>query len=172
MLREFWVDHYEKAWALYPEGTKARPSRYEASFVKVGDKWIKDANTVLDTPVNCDEVLLPEDYQTRLIELKSPDKSFRIDRTKWNKKERAFAENWIDENIQRGWLNHGYGILQGLFIEGGERPLEFPRLITRITKRDRMIVATIVQWLGTNCGWCFLEECLHKCGYKIVKKGD
>ncbi len=41
--------------------------------------------------------------------------------------------------------------------------------IFHITKNDRVIVATVIQWLGTNIGFNFLERTLKKCGYKIVK---
>lgn len=27
---------------------------------------------------------------------------------------------------------------------------------------------TVMQWLGTNCGWAFLDSVLQKCGYQIV----
>ena len=42
--------------------------------------------------------------------------------------------------------------------------------LTKITDRDRLVSATVVQWLGTNCGLCFLRETLEEAGYKIVKK--
>ena len=37
----------------------------------------------------------------------------------------------------------------------------------RITKRDACIVATVIQWLGSNVGFDFLRTCLEKCGYRL-----
>ena len=40
-------------------------------------------------------------------------------------------------------------------------------LVEKITKRDRMIVATVIQWLGTNIGRCFLETAFRKAGWTL-----
>ena len=39
-----------------------------------------------------------------------------------------------------------------------------------INERDRMIVATVIQWLGSNVGFSFLHETLKDFGYIIVEK--
>jgi hypothetical protein len=38
------------------------------------------------------------------------------------------------------------------------------------TERDRVIAATLIQWLGSNIGMGLIEQALEKCGYKIVRK--
>ena len=83
-------------------------------------------------------------------------------------KEKIFADAWEEENIPKSWLNQGYGCLQNHFIT---RPNFHTMEAThKINLRERMIVATIIQWLGTNVGWCWLNETVEKCGYKIIKQ--
>lgn len=81
--------------------------------------------------------------------------------------ERSFSEEWQKENKKRPGINKGHGILQDHFIEEGLLHVTF---LCEITHKERLIVATIIQWLGTNCGRCFLERVLDRCGYRIVKK--
>jgi hypothetical protein len=47
--------------------------------------------------------------------------------------------------------------------------LKQPYAVVKITARERFIVATVIQWLGSNVGFCFLREVLKSCGYDIVK---
>lgn len=91
------------------------------------------------------------------------------DRTKHNPLEKALADGWEKENVRRPNVNLGQGILQDLFIERGDHVALSNKLVHRITDDERMVAATVVQWLGTNCGRCFLEECLRECGYEITK---
>lgn len=39
----------------------------------------------------------------------------------------------------------------------------------KITRKDRAIIATFIQWLGSNVGYSFLEATLRKCGLEIIK---
>lgn len=86
-----------------------------------------------------------------------------------SQREKALARAWRKENMCRSWLNSGFGILQDLFIntEHKDRTYHFP--ITIITNRDRVIAATVIQWLGSNCGFAWLNDVMKKCGYKISK---
>ncbi len=89
-------------------------------------------------------------------------------RCEFNPTEKAFADEWRKENdrkYSRG-INFGYGILQDMFIDGS---LFRNYAKTVINKRDRYIVATVMQWLGSNIGRCFLQTVLKKEGYIIVK---
>jgi len=85
-------------------------------------------------------------------------------------REKAFHDNWLHENAPISHINHGHGILQDLFIEttGSFSILLGGKMIEEINNRDRMIVATVIQWLGTNCGMAFLEETLNDFGARIV----
>lgn len=85
------------------------------------------------------------------------------ERTKTNDREKAFSDEWKKENKIECRINQGQGTLQNLMVGKDNIPLFY------ITKNDRVIVATIIQWLGTNIGFSFLERALKKCGYKIIK---
>lgn len=98
------------------------------------------------------------------------DRGWLYERTEHNPREKAFADEWEKENIPTPGLNHGFGLLQDLFIDG--RPFDLDilgkrRLVHRITKAERFVTATVIQWLGSNCGMSFLEEALKKCGYRV-----
>jgi hypothetical protein len=86
------------------------------------------------------------------------------ERTKFNKKEKVFSDEWKEQNKIQHHINYGYETLQCLMIGKDRKPLYY------ITQNDRVIVATVIQWLGTNIGFYFLEKALKKCGYKIVKE--
>jgi hypothetical protein len=68
--------------------------------------------------------------------------------------EQALHNLWQDRNKEQDqWTGDGWsGILQTLF--NGRKEFEDKYL----TNRERRIVATIVQWFGTNCGRAFLNE--------------
>jgi hypothetical protein len=90
-------------------------------------------------------------------------------RIKSCERERAFAETWQEECEPIAWINQGCGLAQNLFMRtvAGSIYTYIPVVI--LTGRERMIAATIIQWLGTNCGMVFLDECLSKFGYRIEK---
>lgn len=92
-----------------------------------------------------------------------------------NDLENAFSQHWQKENKKQAHINFGHGILQDLFFERDKQysPLPTWDVVTclhKVTKMERLIVATVIQWLGSNCGFCWLNEALNKAGYKIVKK--
>lgn len=76
-----------------------------------------------------------------------------------NPREVAFAEQWKAENEPRVRTMTFHGSLLSVLIER----IEDPRTATD--------VATVIQWLGSNVGFSFLEASLNRCGYRIVK-GD
>lgn len=89
--------------------------------------------------------------------------------------ERAFAWAWMRQNHphMNHMINNGHGILADLIgfdmgrtAVAGQRhfhPVRWP-----ITRRETRAAATVVQWLGTNCGMGFLHEVLRKAGHRIV----
>lgn len=91
-----------------------------------------------------------------------------------NPREKAFAELWEKENIPASFINYGYGILQDLFIANRDGTFHhFGQYAkTVINKRDRYIVATVIQWLGSNVGMSFIKEALNSCGYDVIVKKD
>lgn len=68
-------------------------------------------------------------------------------------RELAFHEQWVKEQ-------DGTGILFSHLSNLGFLPM---------TQRDATLAATLIQWLGTNVGFAFLEDALKRAGFKIVK---
>lgn len=101
----------------------------------------------------------------RRVKHKAPD--FYPD---WVNKEKVFADEWEKENKPVRGYGCGHGVLQDLFMRVHEHFYTVRTATHIINKRERMIVATIVQWLGTNVGWAWLESVVDKCGYKLVRK--
>jgi len=84
-------------------------------------------------------------------------------RRKWNIAEEVFASEWEKANKRSPGLNGGFGTLELLLNDSrwAERPF-FTENIRRwrsISKRDAIVAATVIQWLGTNCGCAFVGEC-------------
>jgi hypothetical protein len=77
--------------------------------------------------------------------------------------ENAFADAWEKQNDRYD----SQGDLLRLLMHRGDSPLGWYRMPFEITQRDAVIVATVVQWLGTNCGFAFLTEALEKCNYQV-----
>jgi hypothetical protein len=96
--------------------------------------------------------------------------------------EKVFADLWEKENERRPGINYGMGILQDLMVtqrEPGPKDyavadrmatFKWRRVAFVVTPRERVIVATVIQWLGTNVGWCFLSRCVEACGYRLVRR--
>lgn len=88
--------------------------------------------------------------------------------------ESAFADVWMAENhpeLNRS-INGGLGILWDLIGFGTEREWPFGRTegpCYPVTTRDARVAATVVQWLGTNCGMSFLALALKQAGYRMEK---
>lgn len=96
------------------------------------------------------------------------NKGFKFERTihEINNREKHFSDLWIKENKKQSWLNFGQGTLQDLFFDYDKNGTEVAKVL--INNRDRYIAATLIQWLGTNCGFGFLHEAMRKCGYEIT----
>ncbi|MEK6744273.1 MAG: hypothetical protein AABZ15_11705 [Nitrospirota bacterium] len=100
-----------------------------------------------------------------------------------NPREIAFSEIWKEENNRDRAIGLGNGTLQDLMIQISSEPKEgfhrtfghhlsaggsYAKCSYEITQRDAEIVATVVQWLGSNVGMCFLGQALKKFGKQIV----
>lgn len=103
--------------------------------------------------------------------------SHRLKPNAGNPREIAFMDQWDYEN------ENDRDLLSALMIEpcDGDDPdrvtgfrgdrlgQHYKRPLGQTTLRDRIVAATVVQWLGSNVGMSFLEMALKRCGYKIVK---
>lgn len=88
----------------------------------------------------------------------------------WFNKEKVFAEAWKKANDPPGFLNGGNGVLLLLLCT---MPANAPwgpgyRISRHLTQEEATAAASAIQWLGTNCGWCWLEETIRDCGFDIV----
>ena len=94
--------------------------------------------------------------------------------------EKAFQEAWDYENFPNATTSLGIG--QEIFIVSKESASNFDGKKTdnisygdhicvyELSTREYRILATFVQWLGTNCGFGFLHKALGRCGFYIAEK--
>ena len=85
------------------------------------------------------------------------NKGMRQYRFKDNPIEKRFAKIWEEENTPE----YKNGILDYLLADDPNHPWD------EVTKRDRLVAATVIQWLGSPVGNGFLREVLgtHTRGY-------
>lgn len=86
-------------------------------------------------------------------------------------REAVFAEQWAKEHEHADIAQ----TLMSRPLRKTERAPGFgmytPAAFT-LNYRERVIIATIIQWLGSNVGFDLLRICLGKCGYDLVRKGQ
>lgn len=91
----------------------------------------------------------------------------------WTNREKIFADKWKQENDPPPFLNSGIGILTHLLCS---RPAKFPsipgghEIYCHLTQEEATAAASAIQWLGSNCGWCWLEDCIRACGFDVVMR--
>ena len=93
-------------------------------------------------------------------------------RVKYNPREKALADHWERECKAQAGFNFGHGIAQDLMCVPNKQGKFYMK--HKLSAKDRMLMATVIQWLGSNCGICFLQDALKSCGEKIapMKRGD
>lgn len=77
----------------------------------------------------------------------------RPGRCNQNQLEKIFAEQWRELNEGEG---RRYGVLEYLLAKEPNTPQG------EVTQRDATVAATMMQWLGTSVGQCFLEGVLDR----------
>lgn len=93
-----------------------------------------------------------------------------------NPREASFAAEWARENDPShrtmSTLEHLlYGCGHGNESPHSPACQAIPTLpIDNLSERDRVVAATVMQWLGSNVGFDFLDSALRACGYEIVMK--
>lgn len=89
------------------------------------------------------------------------------DRLPYSIGEKIYYDKWREETLRTRGVNGGYGILQLLMSPTLSRRDPFSPFIFHgalkpeevVTERDYKVAATVIQWLGTNIGRCFVDEC-------------
>jgi hypothetical protein len=95
----------------------------------------------------------------------------RLDPKCGNPREVAFAEQWVQEHAYSNLLSTLFVVpcvpgTPGAIYTHSFGHAVFP-LGVEPTERDRIVAATLMQWLGSNCGMSFLREALDRVGYRI-----
>lgn len=107
---------------------------------------------------------LPESGLTGVVMSEFKHKGNRPDRAADLMPERVFAEEWKKENERQSAINFGYIALELILnckpLTQG--PPNWQPPIDQITQRDATVAASVIQWLGTNCGEAFLFRCEHR----------
>lgn len=71
---------------------------------------------------------------------------------------------------------HKFNIEEEVFSEEWKSiSKEFGLMLNRKVKsglKERVVVATVIQWLGSNVGWSFLTRVLDKMNYRIIKNDE
>lgn len=92
---------------------------------------------------------------------KHPDRGFLYSRVHFDPMEAALAADWEEYNVPHPGLNYGRSALQCILSDRNGNGIE-------VTRRDRFVAASVIQWLGTSCGYSFLQKALAKAGYGLV----
>ena len=99
------------------------------------------------------------------------NRSWSWKRTAHNPRERVIAAMWQKECRRDASVNSGLGIAQGLLTKASEYFFQpHGGFVAVLGNREAMIAATMIQWLGTNVGMCFVTEALRRMGYKVEKR--
>lgn len=84
-----------------------------------------------------------------------------------NKLEKAFTEEWAKK-----CSGSEHGILDAILAPPEGRGRFWHKRGIRLTTTDCVIVASVIQWLGTNIGFAFLQTVLAKDGWEIRARPD
>lgn len=120
---------------------------YPAGF----DHWCDDDDCTLDTP-KCGDMHMRAALQKLRETLEPPHKSLQPARLT-NDPERIYLEQWQRDNERQAGVNRGFTLLEWILCPSGQR------LPNRVTHRDSEVAASVIQWLGTTCGMCFIRNC-------------
>lgn len=82
------------------------------------------------------------------------------DRHCTGRREAAFGEAWRKANVERRGHNYGRCALEGIL---SEKHSAFGPYGPAPTQRDATVAATVVVWMGTNCGQQFLRNVYDSC---------
>jgi hypothetical protein len=90
-------------------------------------------------------------------------------------RERAFAEIWEEAQQDNQALHHLMIVSAKEGEPGAYKPMGpfgpafAKKPLGETSERDEIVAATVMQWLGTNVGFAYVEKALAKAGYKLVQ---
>lgn len=87
-----------------------------------------------------------------------------------NHPERIYLEHWKKQQERSPGINRGYGLLENILSPLRQQDWKQPMWPGRpryeyhppISQRDAEVAASVIQWLGTNCGQSLILECERK----------
>ena len=121
------------------------------SYATDCDHYCEDPKCTVENPQCRDRHAEAALVEIRRL-LEPPHISFQPKRMS-NDAERIYAERWKKENERRPAINSGFTALEHILLPDGQR------VPGRVTQRDAVVAASVIQWLGTNCGHCFVMQC-------------
>ena len=99
-------------------------------------------------------------------------KYYERTKSEHSKLEKAFSDQWEVENTRITGGGVCLSLLCTRIANPGESTMFWDNRIQvkPLTQDMATDAATIIQWLGSNVGFCFLEMALDRAGMKIVRK--
>ena len=79
-----------------------------------------------------------------------------------NLEERIYVEEWREICKRRTGIDGGYGTLELLLVKKYRKNIISGRhdpIVEHVTQRDYEVATSVIQWLGTNCGASFINQC-------------
>ncbi len=90
-------------------------------------------------------------------------------------RERAFAEAWDKAQRENQALEHLLVVSAKEGDPGAFKPMGpfgpafAKKPLGDLTERDEIVAATLMQWLGTNVGFFYVQKALEKAGYRLTQ---
>lgn len=147
--------------------SKEQEKNLEEELINAFDKWCDENKKHpkffnAKNPRQIKIKFIDDDGNYEIVEPLKGFHSHRVDiKDSTGNLEKSLIDHLNEEDVPKHWLNQGQGLLQNLFFGPHQ---EYHKL----TKDEKMVAATIIQWLGTNCGRWFLRDAFEKAGWKIT----
>lgn len=107
-----------------------------------------------DADYNCATCAAQQAIERILRVVEPPIETLHPERTRGaSMAERIYLDTWRQENQRQPWRNHGNTTIEAILNP------DLQKMPPRVSPRDGKLIATFVQWLGTNCGRAFIEKC-------------
>jgi hypothetical protein len=94
-----------------------------------------------------------EDKPVQLCFFEPEHASYHMHRLEHGVDERVYLEEWRRQNARQPGINRGFTYIEHILCPQGQRCPD------SVSQRDAFVAASVIQWLGTNCGSAFIHEC-------------
>lgn len=91
------------------------------------------------------------EYQSLLID--PEHSSYSLERLQFSAEEHVYLSQWQKKNKRRPGINGNYTLIEHILCPSDQS------CPPPVSQRDAYVAASVIQWLGTNCGKHFLDEC-------------